>query len=168
MQKKNNMIANYNTVNSSNPGYHSITSNSYDERVRSHSPLQLPSTFKSQSIPISEGLYRTSSEMQLCIDEQAAEQKDLAFYSRVFRGICESQGVSKSWQAKQENHCTLLHVMQTRNTGLKLDQMNEEDDEWILGESLENDGQLLHGIASDANALTTPEVEEEGIFDMEL
>ena len=158
------IMTNSNTVVSSPVNtYDALVSNSYDQRYRSHSPLQSPTpSIKSQSIPISEGLYRTASEIQLCQDEEVADQRDYAFYSRVVSGISQSQCQSKSWHLKRENHMCLLHIMQTRNNGAKHE---DDDDDWALGRSLEQslDDQLVHSIASEAVALTTSPDDEEGM-----
>jgi hypothetical protein len=152
-----------------NPAYDTLVSHSsYDGRYPSHSLLQssTPSTIISQSIPISQGLCKTASEVQLCQDEQVAEQRDYAFYSRVVSGICQSQGASESWHYRKENQMCLSHIIETRNNG----NTSEEDEEgWAIGTSLETDRkkELIRDITQ-AVAITTPSDGEECIFEMDL
>jgi hypothetical protein len=166
MSSKSKMIVDsYPTMTSPFPAYDSLVSNSYDD-ILLHSPIPSPD-IKSQSIPISEGLYKTASEVQLCLDEEVAEKRDYAFYSRVVTGISQSQGGNKSWQCQQDNHMCLLHVMQTRNNSQA--KLYKDENGWALGQTLENkyDEKILRDIASEAVALTTGDVDE-GIFDLDL
>jgi hypothetical protein len=153
-----------------NPCYDTLVSHSsYDERYRSHSPLQTstPSTIKSQSIPISQGLCRTASEVQLCQDEQVAEQRDYAFYSRVVSGMCQSQGASESYHHRKENQMCLSHIMETRSNGIASD---EDEEGWAIGTSLETDctEKIIRDIIPEAVAITIPSDGEECIFEMDL
>lgn len=130
-----------------------------------HSPSS--SHMKSSSIPISDRLAKTASEIQLCQDEEKAERLDYEFYSRVVSGISQSQCISKSFQCKKENQLCLLHIMQTRANGTQ--RKEEVDDEWAIGHSLEApcDEDMTLSIASETTALSRQEDDEE-IFEMEL
>ncbi|CAJ1955533.1 unnamed protein product [Cylindrotheca closterium] len=124
----------------------------------------------SRSIPISDRLTKTASEIQLCRDQQTAERLDYEFYSRVVSGISQSQCTSKSWQCRQENQMCLLNIMQTRTNETPKKVEEEVEDEWAIGHSLEEtpcDENLILNIASEATNLSMPDDDDE-IFEMEL
>ena len=136
------------------------------EEMSSH--FRLPSSLPpSQSIPITKGLYRTASEVQLCLDEEVAEQRDYAFYSRVLNGISSSQrkGNPNNYMLQRENQDCLLHIMQTRNNGILATTRREQNDDCY--ETTSNDNFLLQSITSVALALSESS-EEEGIFELDL
>lgn len=141
------------------------------EEMSSH--FRLPSSSPpSQSIPITKGLYRTASEVQLCLDEEVAEQRDYAFYSRVLNGISSSQrkGNPNNYMLQRENQDCLLHIMQTRGI-LSTTRREQNDDRYIIGQSYEttsNGNFLLQSITSEALALAESAEEEEGIFELDL
>jgi hypothetical protein len=70
--------------------------------------------FKSERIPICKNLHRTASELQLCEDEQLAEQRDYAFFSRLVNGISKSQTSGTNQYLQTENQVCLAHIIQTR------------------------------------------------------
>eukprot|EP00980_Cylindrotheca_fusiformis_P005859 scaffold1231_cov107-Cylindrotheca_fusiformis.AAC.7 len=149
---------------------------SFNDRYRSFPPLVPEPSFRSRSIPISTGgLSRTASEVQLLQDEQAAEQRDHAFYSRVVSGICQSQKTSQSWQCQRDNQMCLLRVMQTRNDGTTPLEDADNEDDWIIGNSPsgmiddEDDRNLTRAITSQALAISEKYPgEEDCIFEMDL
>jgi hypothetical protein len=119
---------------------------------------------KSQSIPISNSILRTASEIQLCIDEYDAEQRDYLFYARLVNGISQSQGSCQNKYIRMENQMCLTHIMQTRH-----DHPTQSDQEdWSLGLSMDTSVDLLHVIANDALELTTFDGDEECVFELDL
>ncbi len=117
---------------------------------------------RSQSIPISKNL-PTAYEVQLCVDEQIAEQRDYVLYSRLVQGISQTQDQSHDKRLQMENQMCLSHIMQTRQDG----QSYPEKKDWSLGFShdAQFDKDLVHSIALDAFAIATS---EEGIFELDL
>jgi hypothetical protein len=128
-----------------------------------HTAMSLSHNMKSQSIPISNNILRTASELQLCMDEHIADQRDYAFFSRLVNGISQTQNFSKDRYLQMENQVCLSHIMETRQGG---QQQGPED--WSLGISIDApmDREHVHAIASDALALAT--TDEEGIFELDL
>ncbi|KAL3938011.1 MAG: hypothetical protein SGBAC_006990 [Bacillariaceae sp.] len=124
---------------------------------------------KSSSIPISDRLKKTASEIQLFKDEATAERLDYEFYSRVVTGISQTQGESKSWQCRKENQMCLLHIMQTRTNGEKKEKV-EVEDEWAIGHTLEATfgEDLIRAIEPETSTLSTQNDFEDEIFEMEL
>ena len=131
------------------------------------------STAKSSSIPISDRLAKTASEIQLCQDQETAERLDYEFYARVVSGISQSQCTSKSWQCRKENQMCLLNIMQTRTNETKKGEVEDEvEDEWAIGHSLETpcDKDLIRDIASEAItfSMQDDDDDDDDIFEMEL
>ena len=105
---------------------------------------------KTHSIPISNGLLRTASEIQLCVDEALAEQRDRVFYSRLVNGIRQTQGLSQNRQIRIENQVCLNHIMQTR-----LDRQTDQES-WFFG------------LSTKPPSTDEESKEEEGIFELDL
>lgn len=96
----------------------SETSHAMSYSERSHSALNRgsPQGMKSRSIPISNGHFRrTESEMQLCLDEHIADQRDFAFFSRLVDGIQQSQAHGTNLYLQMQNQSCLKHIHQTRS-----------------------------------------------------
>ena len=136
----------------------------YDEMVTRNSEEEFPSnSTRSQSIPITEGLYRTASEIQLCLDEEVAEQRDFAFYARLMNGISLSHSKGSNWVLQRENQDCLLHIMQTRN--------NEEHRYTNDSNNCNNQPKeiILKNITTEAITITkSDDADEEGIFELDL
>ena len=83
-----------------------------DSEIRKHgfSPL-----IKTQSIPIRNGMKRTSSELQLREDEELADYRDYIMFSRIVNRMTLSQKEMVSRHLRLENHQCLAHVIRTRN-----------------------------------------------------
>lgn len=155
--------------------------------TRSTSP-----TMKSQSIPIGKVIPRTASELQLCMDEAIAEERDYMFYCRIVQGISQTQErMSRNRYLQYENQACLAHVIRTRH-----DQQHKQDqngvyvppnmpsttyyeDDWAPGLSgFEQQPPLSSGaslsivdsITSKALAIAESPDDgyDEGIFDLEL
>jgi hypothetical protein len=149
---------------------------------------------RSQNIPIHpEGpVKRSFSEIQLCADQQIAEQRDYLFFSRVIHGIQQSMVEGQPYGKLQvENNLCLRHVFETRldnetvvfngsppittevvpiglvmpeepNVGLPLD---EEEDHPTTMSSLPH---LIYRITSDALSLTQHADDCGMIFELDL
>ena len=114
------------------------------------SPVKCQST-TSKSIP------RTASELQLCLEEQIADQRDYALYSRIVEGISRTRSECPSKELQLENHQCLYKVMQARN-----DAMPGNAAYWSLG------GVDLT-LPSDCPAISLEDEDrEDDIFDLEL
>jgi hypothetical protein len=72
-------------------------------------------TAKSQSIPIQSGIRRTTSEVQLCEEQDLADFRDYVMFTRIVDGICKTQQETKDYKLKQENDLCLAHIIGTRN-----------------------------------------------------
>ena len=70
---------------------------------------------KSQSIPIGKVIPRTPSEVQLCMDEAIAEERDYMFFCRLVQGISQTQESSRNMYLRYENEACLAHVYRTRH-----------------------------------------------------
>jgi hypothetical protein len=70
---------------------------------------------KSQSIPIQSGVRRTSSELQLCEEQDLADFRDYVMFTRIVDGICKTQQETEDYKLKQENDLCLAHIIGTRN-----------------------------------------------------
>jgi hypothetical protein len=70
---------------------------------------------KSQSIPIQSGIRRTTSEVQLCEEQEMAEFRDYVMFSRIVDGIYKTQQETKDYKLKRENDLCLAHIIGTRN-----------------------------------------------------
>eukprot|EP00429_Kryptoperidinium_foliaceum_P034478 CAMPEP_0176166318 /NCGR_PEP_ID=MMETSP0120_2-20121206/85060_1 /TAXON_ID=160619 /ORGANISM="Kryptoperidinium foliaceum, Strain CCMP 1326" /LENGTH=190 /DNA_ID=CAMNT_0017503853 /DNA_START=385 /DNA_END=957 /DNA_ORIENTATION=+ len=156
--------------------------------MRASSPSQ---TMKSQSIPISSShFHRTASEIQLCLDEQIAEQRDSLFYSRVIHGIQESQMYGKNRNLQMQNQMCLVHVMQTRadkattfsslpksttTSLMKFTHQDVEDIESSIGLPIETDPSSpelstpdYSQLTSEALSLANMDLDQDMIFDLDL
>ena len=134
---------------------------------------------QSQSIPIANHLLKTHSELQLCTDEALAEQKDDMFFSRVLKGINDSQGYIHSPNFRLQNQSLVSHIMYTRIQGVErrpqyeeyLDEDLDEDD-WTPGlssiETYSSHAAFLHEVTGSALAFAELDEDDEGIFDLEL
>jgi hypothetical protein len=128
----------------------------------------------SQSIPISKAMLRTASEVQLCVDEQLAEQRDYVFYSRLVNGISQSQRISQNNYLRMENQMCLAHIMQTRQDAHAAamaahHQQQQQQEEWAFGyHNSPMDKEFVHAIATDALAIAISQDDEEGIFELDL
>ena len=143
-------------LNKSAPITFSKMSSSYIQESAAPSSPQM----KSQSIPITKNIFRTASEIQLCLDEQIADQRDYAFFSRLVNGISRTRNSSQNRQLQFENHMCLSHVVKTRH--------DEKDESSQLGLSIDApvDRSYVHSIANEALDVATSG--EEGIFELEL
>jgi hypothetical protein len=70
---------------------------------------------KSQSIPIQGGIRRTTSELQLCEEQDLADFRDYVMFTRIVDGICKTQQETMDYKLKQENDLCLAHIIGTRN-----------------------------------------------------
>jgi hypothetical protein len=110
-------------------------------------------------------LLKTHSELQLCMDEALAEQKDYMFFSRVLKGISDSQDCIHSYNFRVQNQSLVSHIIHTRRQDVERrpqyeDLDDDDDDDWTLGLS------SIEPYSSRAAA----ELDgyNEGIFDLEL
>jgi hypothetical protein len=69
--------------------------------------------FKSRSIPITNGMKRTPSELQLREDEELADFRDYVMFSRIVERISQQQ--TQDYRLRQQNDQCLAHVIGTRN-----------------------------------------------------
>jgi hypothetical protein len=103
------------------------------------------------------------------MDEELAEQKDYMFFSRVLKGISDSQqdnGYSQhSHNFRLQTQSLVSHIIHTRQDRppptLDLD---EDENDWTPGLSSSRSAFLLNVTTS---ALIVAE-EDDGIFDLEL
>ena len=169
-----------------------------ENSFRAHTPSDsgtISSQMRSQRIPISSThLNPSASELQLCLDEEIAEQRDHLFYSRVVRGIQQSQLAGKDYDLQMQNQLCLAHIMQahgdsTQKThypkypgflGAPIEDPEEED--WAVGMPIDSACPTLsyyptrtsptrrdfHSIATHAIELVNSAEEEGMIFDMDL
>jgi hypothetical protein len=72
-------------------------------------------SMKSPSIPIGKTISKTPSEVQLCIDEAIADQRDYMFYCRLVKGISLTQEMALDRTLRYENQACLAHVVRTRH-----------------------------------------------------
>jgi predicted ATPase len=127
---------------------------------------------KSQSIPISKAMLRTASEVQLCEDEQLADQRDYVFYSRLVNGISHSQRISQNNYLRMENQICLAHIMQTRqdaHAAAMAAHHQQQQEEWAF--SYHNspvDKEFVHAMTTDALAIAISQEDEEGIFELDF
>ena len=146
-----------------------------------HSKLPPASSpqIKSPSIPIVGSIDRTSSEIQLCLDEEVAERRDYAFYSRVLDGISRSQpSNSSNWILKRENQNCLQHIMQTRRADSRSNGDEAAAEQEEAESMIDNDWAVGHNL--DGNEMTTSNEkisetidmvqldDEDGIFDLDM
>ena len=153
--------------------------------------------FKSQSIPICKNLNRTPSELQLCMDEELAEERDYAFFARLVNGIGNSGCTSRYLQMENQN--CLAHIIQTRHERLvpassslsaneptfSLDeqimlaqQQQTNDDQWSLGladmeQPVDNYNNHYHhhhhhAISTESSLQPTEDDDDGAIFDLDL
>ena len=131
-----------------------------------------PITTKSASIPISKNIPKTPSEIQLCMDEAIADQRDYVFYSRLVKGISMTQSLSQNQYIRLENQVCLSHIINTRNDYPRC--QTAADDDWSPGQSnlrSQDYNDFLQNVAANALALAQSddsEEEEGGIFDLEM
>jgi len=97
----------------------------------------------SRSVPIPECMFRTPSELQLTFDEQVAEQRDFAFFTRLVSGISERRASSTS--ATIEIDRCLTHIMQTRHHTQSHDDQEAEEAHCCDGILIEDDYQVRTG-----------------------
>jgi hypothetical protein len=72
-------------------------------------------SMKSPSIPIGNTISKTPSEVQLCMDEAIADQRDYMFYCRLVKGISLTQEMALDRTLRYENQACLAHVVRTRH-----------------------------------------------------
>lgn len=70
---------------------------------------------RSKRIPIPKNLFRSASELQLCLDEQVANERDYIFYERLVEGIRHTQRNSRDIGLCFDNQRCLAHIMETRH-----------------------------------------------------
>lgn len=102
------MTASIKILSKSSPGefqFHIVSPDDDD-----FAPLQR----KSQSIPITKGLHRTPSEIQLCEDEALADYRDYCMYTRIVHGIQRSQCQAQDFDLQLENDACLQNIRRTR------------------------------------------------------
>lgn len=114
-------------------------------------PSMLNSTFRSRSIPISNYIHRTDSELQLCEDEAIADYHDYCFYSRIIGGISRQQMKIKSdLELRYQNDETLANIIRTRHSPTETDLSQKDrilhilndandDDDWAFDFVLDDD-----------------------------
>jgi hypothetical protein len=104
------------------------------------------------------------------MDEELAEQKDYMFFSRVLKGISDSQqddGYSQhSHNFRLQTQSLVSHIIHTRQDRPPptLDLDDEDENDWTPGLSNSRSAFLLNVTTS---ALIVAE-EDDGIFDLEL
>lgn len=76
---------------------------------------KVSSSFKSQSIPITSGMKRTPSEVQLHEDEEQADFRDYVMFTRIVGRLARQQHETKDYRLRQENDMCLAHFIGTRN-----------------------------------------------------
>lgn len=103
-----------------------IRSESTENKPRNGRPVVSPDdtdcsvtpsqTHKSQSIPITNGIHRTLSEIQLCEDEALADYRDYCMYTRIVDGIQRRQSSHSSGDIDliYENDACLANIRRTR------------------------------------------------------
>jgi hypothetical protein len=130
---------------------------------------------KSQSIPISKAILpRTASELQLCVDEQLADQRDYDFYSRLVNGISQSQQISQNNHLRMENQMCLAHIMQTRQdadadaAAMAAHHQQQQQERAFSYHNSPMDEEFVHAITTDALAIAISQEDEEGIFELDL
>jgi hypothetical protein len=69
---------------------------------------------KSQSIPITKGIHRTPSEIQLCEDEAIADYRDYCMFARIVDGIQRRQSSNQDLDLIYENDACLANIRRTR------------------------------------------------------
>ena len=82
----------------------------HHKKVTSSSPI-----LKSRSIPITNGMKRTPSEVQLLEDEEVAEFRDYVMFSRIADRIARQQNETKDFRLRQQNDMCLAHLIGVRN-----------------------------------------------------
>jgi hypothetical protein len=97
------------------PSSERVTSCSYPTCEDSNENNLTARKAKSQSIPIQSGIRRTSSELQLCEEQEMAEFRDYVMFSRIVDGIYKTQQETKDYKLKRENDLCLAHIIGTRN-----------------------------------------------------
>ena len=81
-----------------------------------HSPTKHSlGCMKSPSIPIGKTISKTPSEVQLCMDEAIADERDYVFYCRLVKGISLTQEKALDRTLRYENQACLAHVVRTRH-----------------------------------------------------
>lgn len=155
-------------------------------------------TMRSQSIPISSiHFHRTASEIQLCLDEQIAEHRDNIFFTRVVKGIQQSQLAGKNRYLQMQNQVCLAHILQTRKESnhqqsqqrpttmpgfipMPEQQQQQQQDEWSSGVGLSIDAPSSSSLPPppyfnrrDLNSITADAIAiadnvDDMIFDLEL
>jgi hypothetical protein len=106
------------------------------------------------------------------MDEAIADQKDYMFFSRVLKGISDSQGCSHSHNFILQNQSLVSHLIHTRQDVdvTRRPQHKELSEDWTPGlssnEPFSSRAAFLHNVT--ASALAELEDDEEGIFDLEL
>jgi hypothetical protein len=122
---------------------------------------------QSPSIPISvNGMRRTPSELQLCIDEEIADYRDYLFYHRLVQGITKQCTCQNPFFGYQNQIC-LAHIEKTRH-----------DEHSAYSNRFMTPPRLNHSNAADhmefLKSVTTcllceiQDEEDDDIFDMEL
>jgi hypothetical protein len=153
---------------SSIPFYYRPTASKSFHQRSDISPLE-STPMKSHSIPISNSLVKTASEIQLCIDEQIAEHRDFMFYSRLKKGISQTQQEeSHNKYLRRENQVFLTHITQTRVDS----QRQLEEEGWSLGLSMDTpmNSEFLHSVATEAFFTTAKpdDDNEECFFELDM
>lgn len=138
-----------------------------------------PST-QSQSIPIANQLPKTQSELQLRMDEAIAEQKDFLFFSRVVKGISDSQDYIHSHNFRLQNQSLVSHIIHTRQgveqrggqPAQKYKDILLDEDDWTPGLSsidpYPDRAAFLHSVTASALAVAELDMDDEGIFVLDL
>jgi hypothetical protein len=78
-------------------------------------PLKPSQSSKSQSIPITNGMHRTPSEIQLCEDEALADYRDYCMFVRIVDGISRRQSTNQDLDLIYEHDACLANIRRTRS-----------------------------------------------------
>jgi hypothetical protein len=144
-------------------------------RPSTHSGSSLPSTpsymnmntsIRSASIPISNSIRRTSSETQLSQDEAEADYKDFLFYSRVVHGISNKQRYLQNGYLKYETQMCLNSIVNTRHADIH-NHHQKQQQELDLEDQLADLG-FTDGHYHDPATTAHHQSSDDGIFALDL
>jgi hypothetical protein len=87
---------------------------------------------KSRSIPITNGMHRTPSEIQLCEDEALADYRDYCMFVRIVDGISRRQSTNQDLDLIYEYDACLANIRRTRSQPPEESQSLEARHELLL------------------------------------
>ena len=118
---------------------------------------------RSESIPISNSIRRTSSETQLAQELAEADYKDYMFYSRVVHGISKKERYLQNGYLKYETQMCLNNIVNTRHADIQKQKQADYQNQ-LEGMGYFVDDHQHH----DDPAIPTHESSDDGIFAMDL